>query len=1059
MEDMERENARLKEELAGVEADMETFREKVKFKLASQISERRRWTERADALGAENAELEGRLSTLRAETGGEGSSESTHANARKGKVERSGEEEAEAAMLIEHIREAEREAAQVQKKVRIKLQHLVIEKHALNIRLQELEDSENSVGRMQEMRTALAQLLDDKATLMQQWTELKGTMENAQLWQTQNKQLERQIQLVESQKADAQSKLLSLTDGLNANVANKARLRDRKRKLGTRIEKRKKALAAERASQKNASMWSAQNEFLRVQLEKIKKANIVLAAKVEDAQAVSLDSSNSREGAALTDQVASNEAARIDLEAALEQVRAAELALESERGTLTEDVEALVAEVMALKMKIQSLTRSATQSAAKNATYRRDLLNVLEEKGLLSLRVNELLSKLKLLEEWEEENDELYFGIQELLDENARLKQRMYHLRRQTGEGGGDGDDTSGDAMDVSLNAATDEILGLGRGGGEGDGEEIDRFAEMRRTYGLRTSTLTRARSGSGAGTDDSGGASGGGGGGGGSGGGDNNRFHDPGSEASGDGSGSGALGMPPGKGGKTRSTLRRLKGRTYSEAKLNELQSLLQDSGDASDVTARIQKDAEAAARIADGGGGGALGEGEESLSLSLMDDDSPDAYFADRSDIKYAPRDGSRGGSSTYPVVIAGSLYRLVERLTFEKYPDMEYVQAFMLTYRSFTTPIALMEQMIARYCITPPASLNEEEVAEFKKRKLIPIRLRVYNVLRGWVDKYFRDFEENEELLTMLKHFASNIMKATGMKRPASALLSLLDRKLIASQEEKANKLSFESLPPPPKSQVISNPLSVSVKDLARNMCLLEMQMYQAIPVTECLNNRWSGKKAADSAPMIFRTIAHFNRTTMWVTTEVVRNTKIKPKARAKIIAFFIKLAMELKSLNNLNGVMEIMAGLANASVKRLKKAWARVDSKLVAEYDSLKALTSNFKSYSMLRNHIHICKPPCIPYLGVSLTDLTFIEDGNQDHVVVNDDVKLINFSKRKKIVAVIQEIQRNQQTPYNLLPVTQILRLSHKFPNIMDEKQLYRLSLAREPRNADREEIM
>ena len=1051
MEDMERENARLKEELAGVEADMETFREKVKFKLASQISERRRWTERADALGAENAELEGRLSTLRAETGGEGSSESTHANARKGKVERSGEEEAEAAMLIEHIREAEREAAQVQKKVRIKLQHLVIEKHALNIRLQELEDSENSVGRMQEMRTALAQLLDDKATLMQQWTELKGTMENAQLWQTQNKQLERQIQLVESQKADAQSKLLSLTDGLNANVANKARLRDRKRKLGTRIEKRKKALAAERASQKNASMWSAQNEFLRVQLEKIKKANIVLAAKVEDAQAVSLDSSNSREGAALTDQVASNEAARIDLEAALEQVRAAELALESERGTLTEDVEALVAEVMALKMKIQSLTRSATQSAAKNATYRRDLLNVLEEKGLLSLRVNELLSKLKLLEEWEEENDELYFGIQELLDENARLKQRMYQLHRQTGGSalpgaggeGGEGDETSGDAMDVSLNAATDEILGLGRGGGEGDGEEIDRFAEMRRTYGLRTSTLTRARSGSGAGTDDSGGASGGGGGG--SGGGDNNRFHDPGSEASGDGSGSGALGMPPGKGGKTRSTLRRLKGRTYSEAKLNELQSLLQDSGDASDVTARIQKDAEAAARIADGGGGGALGEGEESLSLSLMDDDSPDAYFADRSDIKYAPRDGSRGGSSTYPVVIAGSLYRLVERLTFEKYPDMEYVQAFMLTYRSFTTPIALMEQMIARYCITPPASLNEEEVAEFKKRKLIPIRLRVYNVLRGWVDKYFRDFEENEELLTMLKHFASNIMKATGMKRPASALLSLLDRKLIASQEEKANKLSFESLPPPPKSQVISNPLSVSVKDLARNMCLLEMQMYQAIPVTECLNNRWSGKKAADSAPMIFRTIAHFNRTTMWVTTEVVRNTKIKPKARAKIIAFFIKLAMELKSLNNLNGVMEIMAGLANASVKRLKKAWARVDSKLVAEYDSLKALTSNFKSYSMLRNHIHICKPPCIPYLGVSLTDLTFIEDGNPGQVG-----GLIHFKKRAMSAKVIRNLLQYQHVPYEFevsLPVAHYLM----HMECEDDDTVYDWSLVCEPR--------
>ena len=151
------------------------------------------------------------------------------------------------------------------------------------------------------------------------------------------------------------------------------------------------------------------------------------------------------------------------------------------------------------------------------------------------------------------------------------------------------------------------------------------------------------------------------------------------------------------------------------------------------------------------------------------------------------------------------------------------------------------------------------------------------------------------------------------------------------------------------------------------------------------------------------------------------------------------------MELKALNNLNGVMEVMAGLANASVKRLKKAWARVDSKLIAEYDSLKALTSNFKAYSMLRNHLHICKPPCIPYIGVSLTDLTFIEDGNED-----DIDGLIHFKKRAMSAKIIQGLLQYQHEPY---PFDVSLPIAHYLLNMEceDDDTVYDLSLLAEPR--------
>lgn len=51
-----------------------------------------------------------------------------------------------------------------------------------------------------------------------------------------------------------------------------------------------------------------------------------------------------------------------------------------------------------------------------------------------------------------------------------------------------------------------------------------------------------------------------------------------------------------------------------------------------------------------------------------------------------------------------------------------------------------------------------------------------------------------------------------------------------------------------------------------------------------------------------------------------------------------------------------------------------------------WQELATLTSSDKAYATLRKEIKSITPPCIPYLGMYLTDLTFIEvnlrnDGN------------------------------------------------------------------------------
>jgi len=50
----------------------------------------------------------------------------------------------------------------------------------------------------------------------------------------------------------------------------------------------------------------------------------------------------------------------------------------------------------------------------------------------------------------------------------------------------------------------------------------------------------------------------------------------------------------------------------------------------------------------------------------------------------------------------------------------------------------------------------------------------------------------------------------------------------------------------------------------------------------------------------------------------------------------------------------------------------------------------------KNFGNYRDALKMASPPCIPFLGLYLTDLTFIEDGNKNHL---GNGEFINFDKR------------------------------------------------------------
>jgi len=93
------------------------------------------------------------------------------------------------------------------------------------------------------------------------------------------------------------------------------------------------------------------------------------------------------------------------------------------------------------------------------------------------------------------------------------------------------------------------------------------------------------------------------------------------------------------------------------------------------------------------------------------------------------------------------------------------------------------------------------------------------------------------------------------------------------------------------------------------------------------------------------------------------------------------------------------------------------------------------------------------------IGVYLTDLTFIEDGNADHLKTSSSTELINFSKHQKTAEVILEIQQFQKHLYALTEVPELQSfIIENFRENQDENDLYEMSLLLEPREREDEKI-
>ncbi|CAJ2506269.1 Uu.00g003990.m01.CDS01 [Anthostomella pinea] len=412
--------------------------------------------------------------------------------------------------------------------------------------------------------------------------------------------------------------------------------------------------------------------------------------------------------------------------------------------------------------------------------------------------------------------------------------------------------------------------------------------------------------------------------------------------------------------------------------------------------------------------------------------------------------------------PAVKGGSLLALVEQLTRHDKLDSSFNNTFLLTYRSFTSARELFELLVKRFNIQPPEGLNNSDYDVWRDRKQKPIRFRVVNILKNWFDNFWMEepSEESKELIRDVYAFARDTIKST--ETPGSGpLMTVLDQRLSGKEMSKRLIQTLaNNVPPPimPKNMKKLKFLDIDVTEFARQLTVIESKLYGKIKPTECLNKTWQkkvGENEPEPAPNVKALILHSNQMTNWVAEMILAQMDVKK--RVVVIKHFVSVADKCRNLNNFSTLTSIISALGTAPIARLKRTWDQVPARTQAVLETMRRLMASTKNFGEYREALHAANPPCIPFFGVYLTDLTFIEDGIPSII---KKTNMINFAKRAKTAEVIRDIQQYQNAPYSLQSVSELQ--DYILSNMQaagDVHEMYDKSLVVEPREREDEKIV
>ncbi|XP_022085082.1 rap guanine nucleotide exchange factor 1-like isoform X2 [Acanthaster planci] len=359
-----------------------------------------------------------------------------------------------------------------------------------------------------------------------------------------------------------------------------------------------------------------------------------------------------------------------------------------------------------------------------------------------------------------------------------------------------------------------------------------------------------------------------------------------------------------------------------------------------------------------------------------------------------------------------------------------DLFYYEAFLTTYRMFIKSNDLLDKLLSRY---KKYRHKTDMKSKRANRNAFFLLLRVAGDLIGQVE---------DDILKMLMELVFQLLcdgELMLAKILRDKVLTKIDDNKLALQL--SNKLPLSGLG---VSVMKATLLDFSSLELAEQMTILDSELFQKIEIPEVL--LWAKEQSETLSPNLTIFTEHFNKVSYWARSLILQESK--PQDREKLVIKFIKVMKHLRKLNNFNSYLAILSALDSAPIRRLE--WQKQTVEGLKEYCQLIDSSSSFRTY---RAALAEAEPPCIPYLGLILQDITFVHIGNPDHL---PDSHHINFTKCWQFYNILDSMRRFKQHHYdNLRSSPKILAFFNDFIDFLDEESMWQLSKTIKPQGSGR----
>ncbi|KAF8665435.1 hypothetical protein AX16_000454 [Volvariella volvacea WC 439] len=361
-------------------------------------------------------------------------------------------------------------------------------------------------------------------------------------------------------------------------------------------------------------------------------------------------------------------------------------------------------------------------------------------------------------------------------------------------------------------------------------------------------------------------------------------------------------------------------------------------------------------------------------------------------------------------------GTLAALVERLAcnalskegVKMADDAVFPNVFLMTFRTFTTADTLFNMLVERYRFDDPQNVSDAEYEEWKEKRQIPTRQRVLVIFTMWLEDH-RLLQEEPHIAQRLTNFLQSIVAPLPLATTAKLILQSIERLTFSGPSQILTPTAKRRR----KSRAHKNDLlKLDPADIAEQLSILEFKHYSKISPQECIEYV-STQGKGNNIPNLSAFCSTHDKLAGWVKTSILVPDGLG--RRAETIEFWIKVAEKCRNLHNYASMSSIVNGLSTVVIVRLQLTWAHVGQRSKTTLENLTKHgepAGGFAGYRALYSSVD-SNSPCVPFIGMYLTDMTHIRDHHED------EGERINWTRRQKWHDVISTMLKYQKRPYNI----------------------------------------